>query len=213
MRWVVGWGAQEARARDRRGRGTRGLRKTQRGTEIPLHTEAAVPIRRTDTARLSGAPYRYPVARKQFAVPSVATGGVVAPRSASQSACGGACGISVAESAVEAVSERDGNRRVLSLAFSRASFSFTFLQLPSVLTCMSFPRFNSVIFSFFFQVWASGSWLLPLQALPRNRQRNMERVKVRRKTSAAARLAKQDGRDARQMNGGSYVHIQAHFRC
>ena len=36
----------------------------------------------------------------------------------------------------------------------------------------------------------------------------MERVKVRRKTSAAARLAKQDGRDARQMNGGSYVHIQ-----
>ena len=38
-------------------------------------------------------------------------------------------------------------------------------------------------------------------------------LKVRRKTSAAARLAKQDGRDARQMNGGSYVHIQAHFRC
>jgi len=105
----------------------------------------------TDTARLSGAPYRYPVARKQFAVvPSVATGGVVAPRSASQSACGGACGISVAESAVEAVSERDGNRRVLSLAFSRASFSFTFLQLPSVLTCMSFPRFNSRNFFFLF---------------------------------------------------------------
>ena len=88
-----------------------------------------------------------------------ATGGVGAPRSASQSACGGACGISVAESAVEAVSERDGNRRVLSLAFSRASFSFTFLQLPSVLTCMSFPRFNSrIIFSFFFQVW--GKWKL-----------------------------------------------------
>ena len=112
-----------------------------------LYRELAVPRtashrgRRTDTARLSGPPYRYPVARKQFAVPSVATGGVVAPRSASQSACGGACGISVAVSAVEAVSERDGNRRVLSLAFSRASFSFTGLQLPSVFNLYVFPAF------------------------------------------------------------------------
>mmetsp|Transcript_40264 Transcript_40264/g.121801 ORF Transcript_40264/g.121801 Transcript_40264/m.121801 type:complete len:322 (-) Transcript_40264:214-1179(-) len=31
---------------------------------------------------------------------------------------------------------------------------------------------------------------------------------------AVGRLGRvQDGRDARQMNGGSYVHIQAHFRC
>ena len=39
----------------------------RRGRDTASHR----PIRRTDTARLSGAPYRYPLARKQLAVPSV----------------------------------------------------------------------------------------------------------------------------------------------
>ena len=160
--------------------------------------------RRTDTARLSGAPYRYPVARKQFAVPSVATGGVVAPRSTSQSACGGACGISASPRG------RGGRERTRWESPSIVTRFFSCLFLFYLLTASL--RFNLYVSSFF-RFGTSGSWLLPLQSLPRNCQRNMERVKVRRKTSAAARLAKQDGRDARQMNGGSYVHIQAHFRC
>ena len=127
--------------------------------ELAVPRTASHRGRRTDTARLSGAPYRYPVARKQFAVPSVATGGVVAPRSASQSACGGACGISVAESAVEAVSERDGNRRVLSLAFSRASFSFTFASSNGVsIVCCNFTFFSNLFI--FFELYLHPAFLV-----------------------------------------------------
>ena len=95
-------------------------------------------------------------------------------------------------------------------------------SFPIFLTCMSFPRFHSLPFSFLFSLQnrqPAGTNTLCNRCEYGQRRVGNDRFYAeiftckRKLRLAAVAWQSRTRRDARRMHGGSYVHIQSHFRC